>query len=68
MLLGLLFFLPETARSNPAIFIENTLCKNSIMGCGCKKKKQPVVTQESTNTETSTSSPVVVKVEEIKES
>jgi hypothetical protein len=38
------------------------------MGCGCKKKNQPVVTQESTNTETSASSPVVVKVEELKES
>jgi len=39
------------------------------MGCGCKKKKQPVVTQESTNTETSNqSNPAVVKVEQTKES
>ena len=40
------------------------------MGCGCKKKKQqPVVTQESTNTQTSNqSNPAVEKVEQTKES
>ena len=43
------------------------------MGCGCKKKNQPVTTQQTTtqqttNTQTSESSPVVVTIEETKES